>query len=389
MRFSERIENIPPYLFAEIDRKVEAAKAKGLDIINLGIGDPDTPTPKDIVDKMHESINDPETHNYPPYQGTAPFRKACADWMKKRFGADINPDNEIIALIGSKEGIAHLFFAFVDKGDYTLVPDPAYPVYRNGTVLAGGTPYLMPINPANNYLPELDKIPEDIAKKSKLIFMNYPNNPTGAIANLGYFKEVVDFAEKYDLLICHDQAYCEMTFDGYVAPSFFQVEGAKKRCIEFFSHSKTYNMTGWRIGWAAGGAEPMKALGVIKNNIDSGVFKAIQRAGITALESDQAEIDKLNVMYKKRQSIMIEGLKELGWDVKPSAATFYLWLPVPEGMTSVEFAEMMLEKTNIIVPPGNGWGDNGEGFFRIALTVNEERMKEAIQRMKSAGIRYK
>lgn len=389
MRFSERIENIPPYLFAEIDRKVEAAKAKGLDIINLGIGDPDTPTPKDIVDKMHESINDPETHNYPPYQGTAPFRKACADWMKKRFGADINPDNEIIALIGSKEGIAHLFFAFVDKGDYTLVPDPAYPVYRNGTVLAGGTPYLMPINPANNYLPELDKIPEDIAKKSKLIFLNYPNNPTGAIANLGYFKEVVDFAEKYDLLICHDQAYCEMTFDGYVAPSFFQVEGAKKRCIEFFSHSKTYNMTGWRIGWAAGGAEPMKALGVIKNNIDSGVFKAIQRAGITALESDQAEIDKLNVMYKKRQSIMIEGLKELGWDVKPSAATFYLWLPVPEGMTSVEFAEMMLEKTNIIVPPGNGWGDNGEGFFRIALTVNEERMKEAIQRMKSAGIRYK
>ncbi|OGI03028.1 MAG: LL-diaminopimelate aminotransferase [Candidatus Melainabacteria bacterium GWF2_32_7] len=388
MRLSKRLDRIPSYLFAEIDKKVDAAKAKGYDIINLGVGDPDTPTFPHIVEEMHTAIDDPSTHNYPPYQGTSGFRTACAEWMKQRFDVNLNPDNEILALIGSKEGIAHVFFAFVDPGDYTLVPDPAYPVYRNATILAGGTPYFMPINPQNNYLPELDKIPEDIAKQSKLIFLNYPNNPTGAVANLEYFKEVVDFAKKYDILICHDQAYCEMTFDGYVAPSFLQVEGAKERCIEFFSHSKTYNMTGWRIGWAAGGAEPMNALGIIKNNIDSGIFKAIQKAGINALGSPQSEIDQLNTLYQKRRDIMIEGLKELGWNIKPSKATFYLWIPTPKGMSSVDFSELMLEKAHIIVPPGNGWGESGEGFFRIALTVGEEKLKEVIQRMKKAGIRY-
>ncbi|OGI21773.1 MAG: LL-diaminopimelate aminotransferase [Candidatus Melainabacteria bacterium RIFOXYA12_FULL_32_12] len=388
MRLSKRLDRIPSYLFAEIDKKVDAAKAKGYDIINLGVGDPDTPTFPHIVEEMHTAIDDPSTHNYPPYQGTSGFRTACAEWMKQRFDVNLNPDNEILALIGSKEGIAHVFFAFVDPGDYTLVPDPAYPVYRNATILAGGTPYFMPINPQNNYLPELDKIPEDIAKQSKLIFLNYPNNPTGAVANLEYFKEVVDFAKKYDILICHDQAYCEMTFDGYVAPSFLQVEGAKERCIEFFSHSKTYNMTGWRIGWAAGGAEPMNALGIIKNNIDSGIFKAIQKAGINALGSPQSEIDQLNTLYQKRRDIMIEGLKELGWNIEPSKATFYLWIPTPKGMSSVDFSELMLEKAHIIVPPGNGWGESGEGFFRIALTVGEEKLKEVIQRMKKAGIRY-
>ena len=388
MRLSKRLDRIPSYLFAEVDKKVDAAKAKGYDIINLGVGDPDTPTFPHIVEEMHTAIDDPSTHNYPPYQGTSGFRTACAEWMKQRFDVNLNPDNEILALIGSKEGIAHVFFAFVDPGDYTLVPDPAYPVYRNATILAGGTPYFMPINPQNNYLPELDKIPEDIAKQSKLIFLNYPNNPTGAVANLEYFKEVVDFAKKYDILICHDQAYCEMTFDGYVAPSFLQVEGAKERCIEFFSHSKTYNMTGWRIGWAAGGAEPMNALGIIKNNIDSGIFKAIQKAGINALGSPQSEIDQLNTLYQKRRDIMIEGLKELGWNIKPSKATFYLWIPTPKGMSSVDFSELMLEKAHIIVPPGNGWGESGEGFFRIALTVGEEKLKEVIQRMKKAGIRY-
>ncbi|EKE03507.1 MAG: hypothetical protein ACD_20C00196G0003 [uncultured bacterium] len=388
MRPSKRLDRIPPYLFAEIDKKVDEAKAKGYDIINLGIGDPDTPTFPHIVEEMHKAIDDPLTHNYPPYQGTVAFRTACADWMKERFGANLDPNDEIIALIGSKEGIAHVFFAFVDPGDYTLVPDPAYPVYRNGTILAGGIPYYMPINPQNNYLPELDKIPEDIAKQSKIIFLNYPNNPTGAVGNLEYFKEVLDFAKKYDILICHDQAYCEMTFDGYVAPSFLEIEGAKDHCIEFFSHSKSYNMTGWRIGWAAGGAKPMKALGTIKNNIDSGAFKAIQRAGINALGSPQSEIDSLNEMYKRRRDVMIEGLKELGWNIDPCLATFYLWIPTPKGMSSVDFAELMLEKTHVIVPPGNGWGEAGEGFFRIALTVDEEKLKEVIQRMKNAGIRY-
>ena len=388
MRISKRLSQIPPYLFAEIDKKVEEAKAKGFNIINLGIGDPDTPTFPHIVNEMHKAIDDPSTHNYPPYQGTADFRKACADWMKERFNVDLNPNNEVLALIGSKEAIAHVFFAFVDQGDYTLVPDPAYPVYKVGTILAGGTPYTMPLCHKNNFLPELDKIPEDIAKKSKLIFLNYPNNPTGAIADLGFFKEVVDFAKKYDLLICSDQAYSEVTFDGYVAPSFLQVEGAKERCIEFYSHSKTYNMTGWRVGWAAGGAEAIGALGTIKNNIDSGVFKAIQRAGIDALKSPQSEIDELNRMYEKRRDVFISGLKELGWNVEPTKATFYLWLPTPKGMSSVEFAGLMLDKAHVIVPPGNGWGECGEGYFRVALTVDENKLREVIQRMKDAGIRY-
>lgn len=388
MRISERLKKIPPYIFAEIDKKVDAAKAKGLDIINLGIGDPDKPTPEAIVAAMHASIDDPSTHNYPPYQGTADFRKASADWMQNRFGVELNPEDEVLALIGSKEGIAHVFFAFVDPGDYTLVPDPGYPVYRNATYLAGGTPYLMPIGPENNYLPDLDKIPEEIAKKSKLMFLNYPNNPTGAVADLEYFKKVLEFAKKYDILICHDNAYCEMTYDGYVAPSFLQVEGAKEHCIEFFSHSKTYNMTGWRVGFAAGGAAAMKALGTIKNNIDSGIFKAIQTAGIEAFNRPQAELDELNKMYAGRRDVIVAGLKELGWDIKPNKATFYIWLPTPKGMSSIDFAELMLEKANIIVPPGTGYGPNGEGFFRIAITVGEERLKEAIQRMKDAGIRY-
>lgn len=388
MQLSKRLKKIPPYLFAEIDRKVDEAKAKGLDIINLGIGDPDTPTPNHIIAEMHKAIDDPETHNYPPYQGTNDFRTACSKWMKNRFDVELNPDNEVLALIGSKEGIAHVFLGFVDPGDYALVPDPGYPVYRNATILAGGEAHLMPINPKNNYLPELDKIPEEIAKKSKLMFLNYPNNPTGAVGNIEYFKEVVDFANKYDILICHDQAYCEMTYDGYIAPSFLQIPGAKDRCIEFFSHSKTYNMTGWRIAWAAGGAEPIKALGTIKNNIDSGAFKAIQRAGIEALNAPQSELDKLNKMYQRRRDIVIEGLRDLGWDIEPNKATFYIWLPTPKGMSSVDFAALLLDKAQIVVPPGTGYGPNGEGFFRIALTVGEDRLREAVKRMKDAGIRY-
>jgi LL-diaminopimelate aminotransferase len=308
--------------------------------------------------------------------------------MKKRFNVDIDPEKETAALIGSKEGIAHVFMAFIDEGDYTLVPDPAYPVYRNATYLAGGIPYFMPIGPENNYLPDLDAIPAEIAQKAKLIFLNYPNNPTGAVANLDYFKKVVEFAKKYNILICHDQAYCEMTYDGYVAPSFLQIEGAKEHCLEFFSHSKTYNMTGWRIGWAAGGEKAMNALKVIKNNIDSGIFKAIQKAGVVALETPQAEIDKLNEMYKRRRDVVTSGLRELGWKFEDPVATFYLWLPVPPGMTSAEFAEVMLEKAAVVVPPGTGYGPKGEGFFRIALTVSEDRLKEVLDRMKKAGIRF-
>ena len=389
MKVSERLEKIPPYLFAEIDRKIDEAKARGIDIISLGIGDPDTPTLQPVVDEMHKAIDNPKNHDYPPYNGTAQFRNGAKEWMKKRFGVDLNADTEILANIGSKEAIAHVFFAYVDKGDYTLVPDPGYPVYKNATIFAGGTPYAMPLLEENNFLPDFDKIPEDIAKKSKIMFLNYPNNPTGATADLEFYKKAVDFCKKYDILLCSDMAYSEMTYDGYKAPSVLEVEGAKDVAIEFYSHSKSYNMTGWRVGFVCGNADAIKALGTIKNNIDSGTFKAIQQAATAAFTIDQSYIDKLNKMYQERRDVMEEGLRELGWNIKPSKATFYIWIPTPNGMTSEEFATVMLEKAHVVVPPGIGYGKCGEGYIRIALTKDVETIKKALQRMKDAGIRYK
>ena len=356
MKVSERLEKIPPYLFAEIDRKIAEAKAKGADVISLGIGDPDTPTLPPIVEAMHRAIDNPKNHDYPPYNGTEQFRSSVQKWMKSRFNVELDKDTEILANIGSKEAIAHVFFAFVDKGDYTLIPDPGYPVYKNATIFAGGTPFAMPLLEENGFLPDFDKIPEDVAKRAKLMFLNYPNNPTGAVCDLEFLKKAVDYCKKYDILLCFDQAYCEMTYDGYVAPSVLQVEGGKDVALEFYSHSKSYNMTGWRVGWVCGNADAVKALGTIKNNIDSGTFKAIQEAACTAFVADKSYIEKLNKMYQERRDVMEEGLKELGWNVKPSKATFYLWLPVPKGMTSEEFVPLMLEKANLVVPPGNGYG---------------------------------
>lgn len=388
MRQSIRLDKIPPYLFAEIDRKIAEAKSKGIDIISLGIGDPDTPTIPSVVEAMHKAIDNPSNHDYPPYDGTQAFKEASAKWMKKRFNVDIDAKTEILANIGSKEAIAHVFFAFVDEGDYTLIPDPGYPVYKNATIFAGGTPYAMPLTQENNFLPDFTKIPEEVAKKSKLMFLNYPNNPTGAVCDIEFFKKAVEFCKKYDILLCHDQAYCEMTYDGYIAPSVLQVEGAKDIAIEFFSHSKSYNMTGWRVGFVAGNKEAIKALGTIKNNIDSGVFKAIQEAAIAAYNAPSEQITSLNKMYKERKEVMENGLRKLGWEVKPSKATFYLWLPVPKGFTSEEFVTIMLEKAHVVVPPGNGYGKCGEGFFRIALTKPIEVIKEALSRMEKAGISY-
>ena len=388
MKVSERLEKIPPYLFAEIDRKIAEAKANGVDVISLGIGDPDTPTLKPIVDEMHNAIDDPKNHDYPPYNGTEMFRSSVQKWMKGRFGVELNKDTEILANIGSKEAIAHVFFAFVDKGDYTLIPDPGYPVYKNATIFAGGTPFAMPLLEENGFLPDFEKIPEDVAKRAKLMFLNYPNNPTGAVCDLDFLKKAVDYCKKYDILLCFDQAYCEMTYDGYVAPSVLQVEGGKDIALEFYSHSKSYNMTGWRVGWVCGNAQAVKALGTIKNNIDSGTFKAIQQASSKAFEIDKSYIENLNKMYQERKDVMEAGLKELGWNIKPSKATFYLWLPTPKGMTSEEFATLMLEKAGIVVPPGNGYGRYGEGYFRIALTKDTDTIRKCLQRMKDAGIRY-
>jgi len=386
MKIAQRIETIPPYLFAEIDKKKEEAIKKGVDIINLGIGDPDQPTPNNIIEKIRKSVKDPKTHDYPPYAGTAEFRQAVALWYKKRFSVDLNPDKEVMALIGSKEGIAHIFLAFIDPGDFSLIPDPAYPVYKTGTLFANGFPYIMPLLEENNFLPDLEEIDEEIAQRAKLMFINYPNNPTAAVANKDFFEKVVKFAKKYDILVCHDFAYSEMTFDGYKASSFLEVDGAKEVGIEFHSLSKTYNMTGWRLGFVVGNKEAISALSIIKTNIDSGAFKAIQQAGIEALTGPQDNIEKMNKIYTGRRNVVLNGLNKLGWNLKPTKATFYIWLPIPKNMKSIDFANLLLEKTGIIVTPGIGYGEDGEGYVRIALTVDEKRLEEAMERIKKAGI---
>jgi len=383
MKIAQRIQTIPPYLFAEIDKKKEEAIKRGVDIINLGIGDPDQPTPNNIIEKLRESVKDPNTHNYPPYQGTAEFRQAVALWYKNRFGVDLDPDKEVMALIGSKEGIAHIFLAFIDPGDFSLIPDPGYPVYKTATLFANGSPYIMPLLEENDFLPDLEEIDEEIAQRAKLMFINYPNNPTAAVANKDFFEKVVKFAKKYDVLVCHDFAYSEMTFDGYKANSFLEIDGAKEVGIEFHSLSKTYNMTGWRLGFAVGNAEAISALSIIKTNIDSGVFKAIQQAGIEALTGPQDNIEKMNNIYTGRRNVVINGLNKLGWNLKPTKATFYIWIPTLNKMSSMEFSNLLLEKTGIIVTPGNGYGEYGEGYVRIALTVDEKRLGEAIGRLRN------
>ncbi|BAY91797.1 MULTISPECIES: pyridoxal phosphate-dependent aminotransferase [unclassified Tolypothrix] len=389
MQFAKRLEKIPPYLFAEINRKRHELEAKGVDIINLAIGDPDKPTPAHILQAMHEAIDDAATHNYPPYQGTQEFREAAAKWMERRFGvADLNPNTEVVCSIGSKEAIHNTFLAFVETGDYTLIPDPGYPVYRTATLFAGGEPYTMPLKAENKFLPDLNMIPEEIAHKTKLLWINYPNNPTGAIATLDFFAELVAFCKQYDILLCHDNAYSEMAYDGYKPPSVLEVPGAKDVAIEFHSLSKSYNMTGWRIGFAVGNPIGIKGLTQVKSNVDSGVFKAIQQSAIAAYSTNEAELQSLICVYQNRRDIIVTGLQSLGWPIQPPQATLYVWVPVPPGYTSTEFVTLLLDKCGILVPPGNGYGTSGEGFFRIALTITDERMHEAIQRLKDAGIRY-
>ena len=389
MQFAKRLEKIPPYLFAEIDRKRDEMVAKGVDIINMGVGDPDRPTPDHIVQAMHSAIDHPSTHNYPPYQGTKDFRCSAVQWMERRFGVTgLNPNTEVVSSIGSKEAIHNTFLAFVEPGDYTLIPDPGYPVYRTSTIFAGGEFHTMPLRLENNFLPDLDLIDPEIARKAKLLWINYPNNPTGALATLEFFEKLVAYCQQYDILLCHDHAYSEMAYDGYKPPSILQVPGAKDVAIEFHSLSKSYNMTGWRVGFVVGCAQGIKGLSQVKTNVDSGVFKAIQQAAIAAYSTTEADLQALMSVYQKRRDIIVKGLQSLGFPIEPPQATLYIWVPVPQGYTSTEFVTRLLDKCGIIVPPGNGYGEAGEGFFRIALTVPDERMHEAIQRMKDAGIRY-
>ncbi|MEJ1933345.1 pyridoxal phosphate-dependent aminotransferase [Nostoc sp. NIES-2111] len=389
MQFAKRLEKIPPYLFAEINRKREELIAQGVDIINIGVGDPDKPTPTHIIQALHEAIEDPSTHNYPPYEGTQEFKAAAVRWIERRFGVtDLNPNTEVVSSIGSKEAIHNTFLAFVEAGDYTLIPDPGYPVYRTSTIFAGGEPFTMPLKAENNFLPDLNVIPEEVACKAKLLWINYPNNPTGAIATIEFFEELVAFCKQYSILLCHDHAYSEMAYDGYKPPSILQIPGAKDIAIEFHSLSKSYNMTGWRIGFAVGNPHAIKGLSQVKTNIDSGVFKAIQKAAIAAYATDEVELKALMSVYQNRRDIIVKGLQSLGWPIEPPKATLYVWVPVPAGYTSTEFTTLLLDKCGIVVPPGIGYGASGEGYFRIALTISDERLHEAIQRMQDAGIRF-
>jgi len=389
MKPAKRILNVPPYLFARIDKKKDELRAKGVDIVDLGVGDPDRPTFPAVVEEMHRAIDDPKNHNYPPYEGTAGFRKAVAGWYKRRFGVSLDPDKEVISLIGSKEGIAHAFYAFVDPGDVALVPDPGYPVYNIGTVFAGGTPYAVPLLEKNGFLPDLDAIDKAALKKAKLLFINYPNNPTSAIAGREFLEKAVKFSRDNDLLLCSDLAYSEVSFDGYRPLSALEIPGAKDVCLEFHSLSKTYNMTGWRIGMAVGSAEAVRALSVIKTNIDSGAFKAIQAASIAALEGSDQKTKEMNAVYQKRRDVIINGLNELGWALQKPKATFYVWAKVPKGHTSESFCADVLEKAGVLIVPGSGYGRYGEGYFRLSITSPEERLSEAVSRLKKAGIRFK
>jgi LL-diaminopimelate aminotransferase len=389
MQFAKRLDKIPPYLFARIDRQRAAVAARGVDIINLGVGDPDRPTPKRILEAMHGAIDDPATHNYPPYRGTLAFRQAAIAYVYRRFGvAGLDVDREVVSSIGSKEAIHNTFLAFVEPGDCVLVPDPGYPVYRSSAVFAGGQVYPMPLKADRGFLPDLDAIPETVARNAKLLWVNYPNNPTGAIAPLSFFKDLVAFCCQYEILLCHDHAYAEIAYDGYRPPSVLQVEGAKDIAIEFHSLSKSYNMTGWRVGFVVGNAIGIQGLSQVKSNVDSGVFRAVQRAAIEALSSDSEDLPAVLAFYQRRRDTLVEGLRSLGWQLEPSKATLYVWVPVPQGYSSVEFASLLLEKCGILVPPGSGYGAMGEGFVRMALTIDEERIQAAIARMQQAGIRY-
>jgi len=380
-----RIKTLPPYLFAAIDKMKQEAIARGVDIINLGIGDPDLPTPMPIIESLANAAKDPKHHQYPSYEGMLSFRKAVAGWYKRRFNVTLDPANEVLTLIGSKEGIGHIHLAFVDPGDVVLVPSPGYPVYPVGTSFCGGTSHLMPLTKANGFVPDLGAIPNEVARKAKLMWLNSPNNPTSVIMTKDYFKRVVDFAQEHQIIVCHDAAYSEIYYDGRRPVSFMEVDGAKDVGVEFHSLSKTYNMTGWRIGFAVGHKDVLAGLGKVKSNLDSGCFEAVQEAGITALNLDDSVTDSVRKTYQDRRDTLIPGLKKLGLEVDPPPAAFYVWVTVPKGYTSTSFTAHLLEKAGIVTTPGNGFGAPGEGYIRMTLCTSKERLAEAVERIKITG----
>ena len=381
MKFASRIEKVPPYLFVGISRKIAEKRAQGIDVISFGIGDPDIPTPENVVEKLRETALDGPNHRYPETDGLPEFRQAVADWYQRRFGISVHPDKETLPLIGAKEGIGHAALCFIEPGDIALVPDPGYPVYSVGTWFAGGECHWMPLLEENGWMPDLDAIPDDVADKATVMWLNYPNNPTGAIADADYFAKVVEFAKAHDIAVMHDASYSEVAFDGYRPISFLETPGAIDVGVEFHSLSKSYNMTGWRLGMAVGNEDIISALMVIKSNLDSGVPNAIQYMGMEAMELSQNAIDERNAIYEHRRDRVVQTLRDIGLDAIPPKASLYVWTRIPEGFTSAEFTALLLDEADIVVTPGNGYGEYGEGYIRLSLTINDEDMEKGLARL--------
>ena len=381
MRLSQRMDQLAPYLFVEINKKIAEKRARGEEVISFGIGDPDIPTPANVIDKLCEAARDPANHRYPETEGLPVLRQAIAGWYQRRFGVTLDPNTEVLPLIGSKEGIAHIAFCFLDAGDVALVPDPAYPVYAISTKLAGGEPYYMPLTEQNHFLPDLDAVPRDTLKRAKVLWLNYPNNPTGAVAEMDFFNRVVEFARKNNLAICHDGPYTEVAFDGYKPVSFLQAAGAREAGIEFHSLSKSYNMTGWRIGMAVGNACMVDALKRVKSNLDSGIPQAIQYAAIEAFNGPQDVIVQHNNIYQRRRDLVVDVLNDIGCVAQAPKASLYVWAKVPPGYTSMEFSANLLDQVGVLVIPGTGYGPSGEGYVRLSLTLSDAAMVKALSKL--------
>jgi len=379
---AKRINELPPYLFTEIDRRKRQALARGVDLIDLGIGDPDIPTPAVVVEKLLESAGKPSNHRYPSSPGMAEFRRAVAVWYQSRFNVKLDADKEVVSLIGSKEGIGNMAVAFVDPGDIVLVASPCYPVYHIGTAFNGGKNYFLPLSKENHFLPDLDSIPADVAKQAKLLWINYPNNPTAAVAEKDFYQKVLDFANQHNVIVCHDAAYTEMGFDGYRPMSFLEVDGAKEVGIEFHSLSKTFNMTGWRIGMAVGNSDLVGGLAQAKSNLDSGIFQAVQEAGIEALKLGDKIVEPSRKIYQERRDILVAGLRAAGLECEKPRATFYVWVSAPKGFSSAEFTAKLLDEAGVVTTPGNGFGDAGEGYVRFTVCVDKEKLKEVAERIR-------
>ena len=381
MRFAKRIEQLPPYLFVEISKKISQKRAEGADVVTFAIGDPDIPTPQNILDKLWEAAQDPPNHRYPESEGLPELRRAIADWYDRRFGVKLNPDTEVLPLIGAKEGIGHAALCFIDPGDVALVPDPGYPVYSVGTLFAGGTCHWLPLTEENGWLPDLDSIPPEVAQKAKVLWINYPNNPTGATADSTFFERAVAFAQRNNVPVLHDAPYTEVAYDGYNPESFLQTPGAMEVGLEFHSLSKSYNMTGWRIGMAVGNAEMINALMRVKSNIDSGIPQAIQHAAIEALTGPQDSINEHNLIYQNRRDKLVATLRDIGLEVTPPKASLYVWAKLPAGWKSADFAALLIEEKDIVVTPGSGYGKYGEGYIRLSLTLPDSQLEKGLSRL--------